>query len=805
MFLDNRTDPNINDVALVYKDMSINISDLEEYIRNVDSVSCTVDVPQYPIPKDSHLNFLKPGSKEVVTRPVHIHEHLPPVNPIKEEDEEPELIQHSQQQSKENNSDELNINGNETSINLDEDDKKFFKRPIDPQFYDSPNKKPRQPFEDVCRPIREITSVMMTSSGFISPAREGKLPDSKAPITPPEIKHVRPPPPAPAIIGSIVEAKFDKKIKKRDKILNLERFGGEKERKKDKANRPDKIMNKPFNPLLPVQNPAIMLTNEQMANMSPKALAKLKGNPNKPLKNKIKKIKPPKDGITNSKKLKLFQSKKQIADAMNNKPWTNPEDFLFPSTLVTKISAEPDKQKLNIFKKISRPNPDSSIKIEKVEKVEKPEKISKKKMEESIIVIDDEPAPLENYKSLWPKTNESQPPIPMNFHKNIPHLNEMNSTLPAPLSKEEKKKRREKAKEKKLKLNKQWPNDEILNKMLPKPPSSKYDVKPQVNFNPYLPHPQPVIKTEVPNITPSHQPPPMMPFPFFPFPSGPGLIPNNMFPQFPSQFVMPPNIPNMMGRPDFNLMDFTRFRKPIENVDLDEDLHNKQPEKVSIDTCILPPLLPDTFKFNENETFVEKRPSNPQIYHQSSPSPIIPLPIPTKIKQIKEEIPREIPNINQVTEIVNTFQNKPSSVIDLDSPVRIDEIDNDMDIRVMDRDVVPDEIDFKDGKEKSEKKEEKKLKKDKRDKEGKIKKKKDKKDKSKHKEKSEKKKEKEEKRADKEGKEKIKKEKKEKRREQRLDFMPDSDIDTEPSIPKLTLKLGTTVSRPDTPDSVPKM
>lgn len=54
---------------------------MEEYITNVDSVPCIVNVPKFPIPKESNLNFLKPGSKEVVTRPVHIHEHLPPIQP----------------------------------------------------------------------------------------------------------------------------------------------------------------------------------------------------------------------------------------------------------------------------------------------------------------------------------------------------------------------------------------------------------------------------------------------------------------------------------------------------------------------------------------------------------------------------------------------------------------------------------------------------------------------------------------------------------------------------------------------------
>lgn len=80
-FLDGRTEPNLDDIALAFNDLNINVADLEEYITNVDPVPCIINVPKFPIPKESNLNFLKPGSKEVVTRPVHIHEHLPPIQP----------------------------------------------------------------------------------------------------------------------------------------------------------------------------------------------------------------------------------------------------------------------------------------------------------------------------------------------------------------------------------------------------------------------------------------------------------------------------------------------------------------------------------------------------------------------------------------------------------------------------------------------------------------------------------------------------------------------------------------------------
>lgn len=64
--------------------MGISVLELEEYVKYVNFGPAPSLVPKYPISKEDHLNFLKPGSKEVVTRPVHIHEHLPPMNPLLE-------------------------------------------------------------------------------------------------------------------------------------------------------------------------------------------------------------------------------------------------------------------------------------------------------------------------------------------------------------------------------------------------------------------------------------------------------------------------------------------------------------------------------------------------------------------------------------------------------------------------------------------------------------------------------------------------------------------------------------------------
>lgn len=76
-----RTEPNLDDLGLTFQHMNIDIQELVEYVKNVDSVSCPIQIPQFPVRRENHLNFLKPGSREVVTRSVHIHEHLPAMYP----------------------------------------------------------------------------------------------------------------------------------------------------------------------------------------------------------------------------------------------------------------------------------------------------------------------------------------------------------------------------------------------------------------------------------------------------------------------------------------------------------------------------------------------------------------------------------------------------------------------------------------------------------------------------------------------------------------------------------------------------
>lgn len=79
-----QTEVNLDHLGLAFQEMGINLGELEEYVTFVNFAPGPHAVPKFPITKENNLNFLKPGSKEVVTRPVHINEHLPPMYPLLE-------------------------------------------------------------------------------------------------------------------------------------------------------------------------------------------------------------------------------------------------------------------------------------------------------------------------------------------------------------------------------------------------------------------------------------------------------------------------------------------------------------------------------------------------------------------------------------------------------------------------------------------------------------------------------------------------------------------------------------------------
>lgn len=98
LFKDNRTEATLDDIYITLSNLDININELLDYTYNVEPVPLTVEIPKFPAHKNTNLNFLKPGSKEVLIRPVHIFEYLPPILPADSKSSLPSQYLHSDSQ-----------------------------------------------------------------------------------------------------------------------------------------------------------------------------------------------------------------------------------------------------------------------------------------------------------------------------------------------------------------------------------------------------------------------------------------------------------------------------------------------------------------------------------------------------------------------------------------------------------------------------------------------------------------------------------------------------------------------------------
>ncbi|XP_034939445.1 transcription initiation factor TFIID subunit 3 isoform X2 [Chelonus insularis] len=337
-----RTEVNLDDVGFSFQVMNINLSELLEYVRNVESVPCALKIPKLPIFRENHLNFLKPGSNEVVTRAVHIPEHLPPMlfkNGGVLAIENNRLSQSEYlDQSQLEESDENPIN----SVLAQLPTELVFKRPHDPSS-DSYNINKRIKMIDDSRPLREIHSVMMTTSGFLSPAREGKLPESRTPV---QARNTSPPADSDVIIcdsksdkkirknvkKNIDDKKFDKENKKKNREKELIKFENVFDKKVNKklGGSKELIKSETLKPVTSVTLDPFMSTSLSTAQTF--------SSKEDPATKLVKNLSPKR------KNLHVLSDTSREID--NN---------------VGKLPVEPDKQKINILKKISKPREEKLI------------------------------------------------------------------------------------------------------------------------------------------------------------------------------------------------------------------------------------------------------------------------------------------------------------------------------------------------------------------------------------------------------------------------------------------------------------
>ncbi|KAH8272442.1 hypothetical protein KR044_002967, partial [Drosophila immigrans] len=190
----NRSEPNIRDVQLSFSNLSIDVHELIDYIGNVEPVPFAREVPEYPVKRNSHLNFLKPGSAETLTRPVHIFEYLPAMLPPTERILAPsssEIDNLSPNYQKKCADNSLSSSGGREQSATDLQN--WCK-----QIESSMSLKPLSSRDHIDtidgHAVRTINSVVMTTGGFISPAIEGKLPEAFIPQIIEKLKGLDAPP-----------------------------------------------------------------------------------------------------------------------------------------------------------------------------------------------------------------------------------------------------------------------------------------------------------------------------------------------------------------------------------------------------------------------------------------------------------------------------------------------------------------------------------------------------------------------------------------------------------------------------------
>ncbi|GAB6022995.1 hypothetical protein CHUAL_007086 [Chamberlinius hualienensis] len=247
----NRNEPNLNDIGLAFKDLGISLTELEEYISNVEPVPFAHPVPKFPVARNNQFNFPKENSREVSARPEWIDPHLPCVYP-EVEDSPPSPTEDADGKATDGQVSEVPSPSSSPRPGV--------RRPLEvtPDTNNFPlAKRPRLLSDEEGRPVREVVSVSMTPAGLISPCREGRLPDSCTPLKgfedskpsspvvseeaeetpPPSVAPVEPPPVvkpvAPPEVIKVRKPKIKDGSKHRIKIQKIKKENKESTKKKD--------------------------------------------------------------------------------------------------------------------------------------------------------------------------------------------------------------------------------------------------------------------------------------------------------------------------------------------------------------------------------------------------------------------------------------------------------------------------------------------------------------------------------------------------------------------------------------------
>lgn len=645
---------------------------------------------------------------------------------------------------------------------------------------------------------------MMTTSGFISPAREGKLPDSKAPFIQ-SYDYPKPPPKEPILIPPsappppVAENHPEKPTKKKKPT-----------EKKDKVSKDlFKTKVEPMGPPPPKQMPPLAAiifppSDSPMAAVVEQQQSQKRKSNSKERKHKQKEtnkeLNKSGEGKASSKK-----KKKQLV-AKVEKPWSDnlsmagiapivpiysapppfndtqikterpitpdiPKDMLLlssdpkmpplfnlpagttgtltpigqqpstssflntttPNPYEGKISSEPDKHKMNIFKRISSSkNKDEIVKSMLPPNINLPET--------SIFPIDDSPyqqplPPIKNHTSprkqnfshLPFKTEEQ--PLNMSMPKQLEHMQSFDLTtsptgspvaspshfIPTPIEKPKKEPKPKKVREKKPPKVREkkikhvvgapdWSNimhpDGMPGSMAFPPMqllSAPPKPVPQKKIAGHLPPTLGNIDDEFNSMSHLMGPVPWFPggapglIPMAPMLSGPGLIPNpEFFPGFPMHgypFGGPASIghmpafgmPNPNMRPDYPIIKRTRIDEVIHQTPSNAPI---EMEKVK---CNVAPLVPESLKLSDELEIIATENINP---HKSRSLPINHPPKP-QISPVMEK-PFDPTNVPQQAIPLSSHKRRRSTMSPPKTPII------DLDVQSISDDELPDDMDLED-------------------------------------------------------------------------------------------------------------
>uniref|UniRef100_A0A8C7YK13 Transcription initiation factor TFIID subunit 3 n=1 Tax=Oryzias sinensis TaxID=183150 RepID=A0A8C7YK13_9TELE len=86
-----RTDPMLDDLSQAFRLMGVNLSELEDYVHNLEPVAFAHQTPLFPVCKNNMLQFPESEATDVDERKDYIPHYMPPLVSLQEEEEEEEV------------------------------------------------------------------------------------------------------------------------------------------------------------------------------------------------------------------------------------------------------------------------------------------------------------------------------------------------------------------------------------------------------------------------------------------------------------------------------------------------------------------------------------------------------------------------------------------------------------------------------------------------------------------------------------------------------------------------------------------